>query len=176
MTSSNVSVRSQRELEEENRHKQKQAELIKKKKELEIAYKTVAERLDREIAQSDCNEEEGVAEEVEKDGEIADKREQVGHQPHRKSVEGEENAKGKDLWKQLKRVSIPVFNGDKRQYENRKSAFISCVDKAPVTPEYKLLELGQYLSGIAQKPIETLGHSGHAYEAAKERLQRKFGS
>ena len=82
---------------------------------------------------------------------------------------------GQDLWKQLRRVSIPVFNGDKRQYDNWKSAFMACVNKAPVTPEYKLLQLRQYLSGEALKSIETLGHSGYAYEAAKERLERKFG-
>ena len=62
---------------------------------------------------------------------------------------------GQDLWKQLRRVSIPVFNGDKRQYDNWKSAFIACVDKAPATPEYKLLQLRQYLSGEALKSIET---------------------
>jgi len=30
---------------------------------------------------------------------------------------------GQDLWKQQKRVSIPVFNGDKATYENWKAAF-----------------------------------------------------
>ena len=85
------------------------------------------------------------------------------------------NKIGQDLWKQLKRVSIPVFNGDKRKYDNWKSAFMACVDEAPATPEYKLLQLRQYLSGDALKAIETLGHSGYAYEAAKERLERKFG-
>ena len=48
---------------------------------------------------------------------------------------------GQDLWKQLKRVTIPVFSGDKRTYQNWKAAFITCVDQAPVTPEYKLLQL-----------------------------------
>ena len=52
---------------------------------------------------------------------------------------------------------------------------MACIDKAPATPEYKLLQLRQYLSGEALKTIESLGHSGYAYEAAKERLERKFG-
>ena len=52
---------------------------------------------------------------------------------------------------------------------------MACIDKAPATPEYKILELRQYLSGEALKTIESLGHSGYAYEAAKERLERKFG-
>ena len=82
---------------------------------------------------------------------------------------------GKDMWNQLKRVSIPIFNGDKRFYEGRKTAFMARVDKAPATPEYKLLQLRQYLSGEALKVVEPLGHSAAAYETAKERLERKFG-
>uniref|UniRef100_A0A8W8P1X9 CCHC-type domain-containing protein n=1 Tax=Magallana gigas TaxID=29159 RepID=A0A8W8P1X9_MAGGI len=45
----------------------------------------------------------------------------------------------------------------------------------PATPEYKLLQLRQYLSGEALKAVENLGHSSIAYEAAKDRLERKFG-
>lgn len=70
---------------------------------------------------------------------------------------------GSDLWKQLKRVSIPVFYGDKRTYESWKEAFSACNDKAPATPEYKLLQLRQYLSGEALKAVEKLGHSAIAY-------------
>ena len=77
---------------------------------------------------------------------------------------------GQDLSKQLKRVSIPVFHGDKRNHENWKSAFNACMDQAPATPEYNLLEIRQYLTGEALKAIENLGRSGFAYESAKERL------
>ena len=45
---------------------------------------------------------------------------------------------------------------------------------APATPEFKLLQLRQHLSGEALKAIEGLGHSRFAYEAAKEKLDRKF--
>ena len=82
---------------------------------------------------------------------------------------------GQDLWRQLKRVQIPVFAGDKRTYSNWKAAFQACIDSAPATPEYKLLQLRQYLAGEALKSIENLGHSAVAYQAAKERLDRKFG-
>ena len=64
------------------------------------------------------------------------------------------------MWNQLKRVSIPVFNGDKRLYEGWKTAFMVCMDKAPITPEYKLLQLRQYLSGEALKVVERVGHCG----------------
>ncbi|XP_068715766.1 myosin-10-like [Montipora foliosa] len=83
---------------------------------------------------------------------------------------------GKDMWNQLMHVSIPISNGDKRLYEGWKMAFMACVDKAPATPEYKLLQLRQYLSGEALRVMEPLGHSAAAYETANERLERKFGS
>ena len=82
---------------------------------------------------------------------------------------------GNDTWKQLKRVSIPVFSGNKQTYEGWKAAFVPCVDQAPATPEYKLLQLRQYLSCEPLKIIEKFGHSAAAYEAAKEKLERKYG-
>ena len=66
--------------------------------------------------------------------------------------------------------------GDKRLYEGWKTAFMACVDKAPATPEYKLLQLRQYFKTCAAlKVTEPLRHSVAAYETAKERLERKFG-
>ena len=82
---------------------------------------------------------------------------------------------GQDLWRQLKRVQIPVFAGDKRAYPSWRAAFIACIDSAPATGEYKLLQLRQYLAGEGLKAIDNLGHSAVAYEAAKERLDRKYG-
>ena len=91
------------------------------------------------------------------------------------STENQYDAIGKDLWKQLKIVSIPILDGSKRNYNNRKAAFMACIDQAPATTEYKLLQLCQHLSGEALKAIENLGHSAAAYQIAKERLERKFG-
>ena len=68
-----------------------------------------------------------------------------------------------------------MFSGDKRMYQNWKAAFMACIDKAPATPEYKLLQLCQCLTGEALKAIESLGYSAAAYETAKDRLERKFG-
>ena len=48
---------------------------------------------------------------------------------------------GEDLWRQLKRIQLPVFTGDKRSYRNWKAAFMACVETAPSTGEYKLLQL-----------------------------------
>ena len=84
---------------------------------------------------------------------------------------------GHDMWTQLKRIRIPVFSGDKRMYPNWKAAFMACIDKAPVTSEYKMLQLRQYVSvsGEALTTIESLGHAPSSYEAAKDRLERKYG-
>ena len=75
----------------------------------------------------------------------------------------------------LKRVSIPKFAGNKKHYEAWKAAFYSCVDRARATPDYKLLRLCECLRGEALKVIENLGHSAAAYEAAKSRLEWKYG-
>ena len=82
---------------------------------------------------------------------------------------------GLDMWRQLKRVEIPTFSGDKKKYQSWTAAFLSCIDGAPATSEYKLLQLRQYLSGDALRVIDSLGHSATAYEAAKDKLERKYG-
>ena len=81
---------------------------------------------------------------------------------------------GQDLWSHLKRVQMPVFYGDKRLYQSWKAAFLACIDAPPVTAEHKLLQLRQYVAREALHAIDSLGHSAYAYEAAKERLERKF--
>ena len=80
-----------------------------------------------------------------------------------------------DLWRQLKRVHMPVFYGDKRSYQSWKAAFLACIYAAPATAEYKQLQLRQYVAGEALNTINGLGHSAQAYQVAKERLERKFG-
>ena len=82
---------------------------------------------------------------------------------------------GDDMWKQLKKVSIPIFAGDVRLYEGWKAAFMACVDRAPATNEYKLLQLKQYLTGEPLQLVAKLGHSATIYDIALERLDRKYG-
>ncbi|XP_048239844.1 uncharacterized protein LOC124124713 isoform X1 [Haliotis rufescens] len=99
----------------------------------------------------------------------------IPHEHTRAYKESHSYAIGTDLWKQLKRVSIPVFSGDVKCYESWKAAFLTCIDQAPATAEYKLLQLRQYLSGEALKTVQALGHSAIAYDIALERLERKYG-
>ena len=79
------------------------------------------------------------------------------------------------LWGQFKRVSITVFSGDKRTYKKWKATFTACVDQAPASPEYKLLQQRQYLWEKVLKTVEKYEHSAIAYETAKERLDMKYG-
>lgn len=117
------------------------------------------------------------AEHGEKIDRIRENRSDHSHSPFipKPEPKGTARALGNDMWKQLKRISIPIFSGEKSMYEGWKAAFLACVDCAPATPEYKLLQLRECLSGEALKCVESLGHSATAYEAAKERLERKFG-
>ena len=80
---------------------------------------------------------------------------------------------GQDLCRQLKQVEIPKFGGEKKNYQSWKASFIECIDSAPATAEFKLLQLRQYLTWESLKVMYSLGHSTTAYEAAKERLDRK---
>ena len=80
-----------------------------------------------------------------------------------------------DVFSKMSRVTIPVFSGDKRTFEQWKATFMACVDPAPVSPTMKLLQLRQYLSGEALKSIERLGYAADSYMTAMQRLERKFG-
>ena len=69
---------------------------------------------------------------------------------------------------------MPMFSGDKKNYQGWNSAFLACIDNPQATSEYELLQLRQCLSGDALRAIENLGHSATAYAVAKEQLKRKF--
>ena len=75
----------------------------------------------------------------------------------------------------LKRIEIAVFTGEKRKYECWKSAFSVCVDQQPLSAEFKLPKLRQYVASEALDAIKSLGYSAAAYEAALRRLKRRLG-
>ena len=66
-----------------------------------------------------------------------------------------------DVFNRLKRISIPTFTGDKRKYEQWKAAFVTCIDSAPISAEYKLLQLREYVAGEALECIQQLGYSAN---------------
>ena len=80
-----------------------------------------------------------------------------------------------DTHRQLERIRIPVFNGDKLKFQQWFAAFSSCVDQTSMDPHFKMLRLKGCLEGEAAETVKGLGYSEVAYEAAKKRLTRKYG-
>ena len=77
--------------------------------------------------------------------------------------------------KQLERIRIPKFSGDKMKYSAWWAAFSSCVDETSLSPQFKMLRLEGCLEGEAAATVRGLGYSSEAYKAAKARLNRKYG-
>ena len=82
---------------------------------------------------------------------------------------------GHQPWTQIKRVEIQTLAREKLKYEEWKAAFIACVDSSPATPVYKFLQMKQFLSGEALQAVANFGYTQRGYEAAKGRLDKKFG-
>ena len=86
-----------------------------------------------------------------------------------------ESAHGKnghvvDANKQLKRIRIPKFSGDKKEYQSWWAAFSSCVDETNLLAQFKMLRLQSCLAGGAAETVKGPGYLDHAYKAAKARL------
>ena len=76
----------------------------------------------------------------------------------------------------LKGVELRVFDGeDKCDYEQWKAAFMSAVDSTDIAVNEKMLRLQNSLKGKALGLVKDLGFSVHAYERAKEKLEKKYG-
>ena len=80
-----------------------------------------------------------------------------------------------DMLKQLARIKIPVFSGNKKEYPHWRASFMECVDASGATEQYKLLQLKNVLAKGPLDFVSSLGHSKGAYQAALNRLDRKFG-
>ena len=159
---------------------------MEKLEEFHSAYETVWESMSvgkcnksnvksMDTQQRTCSVEKSLLESFAKKEKLVEQTVSQGNR-HRHGPESSgANSIGEDLWRQLKRIQLSVFTGDKWSDRNWKAAFMACVDTAPSTGDYKLLQLRQCLSGEALDVIESLWHSAAAYEAAKERLERGYG-
>ena len=76
---------------------------------------------------------------------------------------------------QLERICIPIFSGNKMDFQRWNAAFTSSVDLTSLSPQFKMVRLEACLTGEAADTIKGLGYSLKAYEAAKARLLRKYG-
>ena len=68
---------------------------------------------------------------------------------------------------QLERIRIPIFSGNKMDFQRWNAALTSCVDTTSLSPQFKILRLKACLVGEAANTIKGLGYSLEAYEAAK---------
>ena len=75
----------------------------------------------------------------------------------------------------LERIQIPKFSGDKSKFDSFWAAFSAIVDETKEPPKYKMLRLKACREGKATDVIAKLGYSEEAYEEAKNILKRKFG-
>ena len=77
---------------------------------------------------------------------------------------------------QEQRLNLPTFSGeDKTNYESWKAAFMSIVDRLDIPVCEKMLRLLNILNGRALTLVKDLGCSTHAYEGAKDKLDKKYG-
>lgn len=84
-------------------------------------------------------------------------------------------ANNREMHGQLERIRIPIFSGNKMDFQRWNAAFTSCVDMTSLSPQFKMLRLEACLAGEAANTIKGLGYSLEAYEAAKTCLFRKYG-
>ena len=56
--------------------------------------------------------------------------------------------------KQLEQIKIPIFSGNKLEFQQWFAAFSTCVDKTLLAPQFKMLRLEGYLCGEATKTIK----------------------
>ena len=147
-------------------------------------------RQDKENKIKKTEDAEKVGDEVDAMGERVDKETNPAHsflatqvksslskQKEATEIEEYTNAQqgASDPNKQLERIRIPIFSGNKMEFQQWFAAFSTCVDKTSLAPQFKMLRLEGCLHGEAAKMIKGLGYSQAAYDAAKSRLQRKYG-
>ena len=94
--------------------------------------------------------------------------------PPKSTMQTNEAIQASELIK-LKKISLPSFSGNKREYSTWRATFKEFVDKTNTSPEYKLLQLKDALTGEAAQSTHGLGYSREAYECALDRLDRKYG-
>ena len=76
---------------------------------------------------------------------------------------------------QLERIRIPIFLGNKMDFQCWNATFTSYVDMTSLSLQFKMLRLEACLAGEAANTLKGLGYSLEAYKAAKARLFRKYG-
>ena len=121
------------------------------------------ERTSRVILQVNASDLEDFVQEQDRPAENQENSEDYHESIHSSRLHTRQNQIENDLWRQLKRVCIPTFSGDKRNYEARRAAFMVCKkhQHQPSTSCFYSVS-----SGEALRVIESLGHPVTAYQTA----------
>ena len=63
-------------------------------------------------------------------------------------------AHNREMHGQLERIRIPIFSGNKMDFQRWNAAFTSCVDMTSLSPQFKMLRLEACLAGEAANTIK----------------------
>ena len=75
----------------------------------------------------------------------------------------------------LERIRLQKFNGDKTKFENFWATFQSIVDETDEPAKFKMIRLKSCLEGKPEEGISKLGFCEEAYKEVKSTLKRRFG-
>ena len=70
-------------------------------------------------------------------------------------------------WKNLERIRIPAFSGNKTEFQHWNVTVTSCVDATAMSAQFKMLRLEACLVREALETIKGEGYSEAAYDTAK---------
>ena len=165
---------SERLAQVEEEHKQKELELERVMAEVQLAKQRAEEA--RKVAALNKQR----ADDAERDSAISPNISRSPDLKYENDTYGPGQYHGRPVQRnlpvKLKGVDLPKFSGeDKADYEPWKAAFMSIVDVMDIPVGEKVLRLQSGLTGKALALIKDLGYSVHAYERAKEKLERKYG-
>ena len=63
-------------------------------------------------------------------------------------------AANRETHEQLERIRIPIFSGNKMDFQRWNAAFTSCVDMTSLSPQFKMLRLEACIAGEAANTIK----------------------
>ena len=152
-------VKKQEEAAKQSTEKDKQMEANIQKEQSEVGEQERQLQAAKEVAEKSCQGFEEIQEiqEIESNEQKDKQSKTIQHQA------------------QLERIRIPVFSGNKMDFQRWHAAFTSCVDSTSLSPQFKMLQLESCLTGEAADTIRGLGYLAQAYEAAKAHLVYKYG-
>jgi hypothetical protein len=79
------------------------------------------------------------------------------------------------MFRGLAKPKLPEWHSERSKYEEWRAKFDAFVDGSDAPVEYKMLMLKDALKGDAQRLVHNFNFTKEHYEAAKNKLTRKYG-